>query len=166
MDLNGAIETTLTVAGNEFKYVADVETDFGDLPPVTCHAGDVNQAILNIIVNASHAIGDVVKDTGDRGRIVVRTRQEEDSVVVRISDSGGGIPVEVRDRIFDPFFTTKEVGKGTGQGLAIARSVVVEKHGGEIGFESEIGKGTTFVIRLPIAGKRAGVGVPQQPTIA
>jgi signal transduction histidine kinase len=152
-DLNRAIASTLTIARNEYKYVAEVATEFETLPHVTCHLGDVNQAILNMIVNAAHAIGDVVKGTENRGLITIRTRREGDNAIVLITDTGGGIPENVRERIFDPFFTTKEVGKGTGQGLAIARSVIVEKHGGELTFESERGKGTTFTIKLPIQGK-------------
>lgn len=151
VDLNQSIKSTLIVALNEYKYVADIETDLGDLPPVVCHGGDVNQAILNIIINAAHAIGDVVRGTENRGRIVVRTRAEGEHVAISITDTGGGIPEAIRDRIFDPFFTTKEVGRGTGQGLAIARSVVVEKHGGQLSFETEMGRGTTFLIRLPTA---------------
>jgi signal transduction histidine kinase len=153
-DLNQAIQSTLTIARSEYKYVADVETDFGDLPQVTCHGGEVNQVVLNILVNAAHAIGDKVKGTENRGRIGIRTRIEGDHVVIAISDTGGGIPASVRERVFDPFFTTKEVGKGTGQGLAIARTVVVEKHGGTLTFETETGKGTTFFIRLPLEGRR------------
>ncbi len=152
VDLNRAVESTLTIARNEYKYVADLETDFGDLPPVQCHAGDVNQAILNIVVNAAHAISDVVQGTDGRGAIRVRTRRDGDQVVIAIADTGGGIPDAVCGRIFDPFFTTKEVGKGTGQGLAIARSVIVEKHRGALWFETELGKGTTFFIRVPIDG--------------
>ncbi|MBV9949333.1 MAG: PAS domain S-box protein [Myxococcales bacterium] len=149
-DLNHAIQTTLTIARNEYKYVAEVETDFGDLPRVVCHVGELNQVFLNIIVNAAHAIGDVVRGTETKGRIRVRTWCEDGSAFVAISDTGGGIPEGIRHRIFDPFFTTKEVGRGTGQGLAIARSVVVEKHRGELTFESAIGQGTTFTIRLPL----------------
>jgi two-component system NtrC family sensor kinase len=108
---------------------------------------------LSFIVNAAHAIGDVVKTTGAKGLIPVKTYRDGDFVVIRIGDSGGGIPEAIRDRVYDPFFTTKDVGKGTGQGLAIARSVIVEKHGGDLTFESEVGKGTAFLIRLPIAGK-------------
>ena len=154
VNLNQAIQSTLTIARNEYKYVADVNTEFGDLPSVTCHVGDVNQVILNIVVNAAHAIEDVVRGTDKKGLITVRTEQDGDSILINITDSGKGIPEAVRDRIFDPFFTTKEVGKGTGQGLAIARSVVHEKHGGELTFETETGKGTTFKIRLPIEGRR------------
>ncbi len=153
-DLNQAIRSTLVIASNEYKYVAEVETGFDPaLPHVNCYAGEVNQVVLNLIVNAAHAIGDVVKEQGGgKGKIRVATRVVDDCVEIAISDTGKGIPPEVRSRIFDPFFTTKEVGKGTGQGLAIARSVIVEKHGGTLHFETEVGKGTTFYIRLPIAG--------------
>jgi len=151
-DLNQAIQSTLVIASNEYKYVAEVETALGDVPLVNCYAGEINQVVLNLIVNAAHAIGDVVKDTPGKGRIRVATRVLDDQVEISIADTGKGIPVEVRARIFDPFFTTKEVGKGTGQGLAIARSVIVDKHGGTLHFETELGKGTTFYIRLPIAG--------------
>ncbi len=151
-DLNQAIQSTLVIASNEYKYVAEVETDLGDLPLVNCYAGEINQVVLNLIVNAAHAIGDVVKETQAKGKIRVATRVLDDQVEIAISDTGKGIPVEVRAKIFDPFFTTKEVGKGTGQGLAIARSVVVDKHGGTLHFETEVGRGTTFYIRLPING--------------
>jgi signal transduction histidine kinase len=150
VDLNQAIKSTLVIATNEYKYVAEVETGFGELPQINCYAGEINQVVLNLIVNAAHAIGDVVKETGEKGRIRVATRLLGDQVEISISDTGKGIPVEVRSRIFDPFFTTKEVGKGTGQGLAIARTVIVEKHGGTLHFETELGKGTTFYIRLPV----------------
>jgi signal transduction histidine kinase len=149
-DLNRALGATLAIARNEYKYVAEVQTEFGNLPPVVCHVGELNQVFLNIIVNAAHAIGDVVRGTDTKGLIRIRTWHEAGSVFVGITDTGGGIPEAVRDKIYDPFFTTKEVGRGTGQGLAIARNVVVEKHGGEITFETEIGKGTTFVLRLPV----------------
>ncbi|HEX4386105.1 MAG TPA: ATP-binding protein [Myxococcales bacterium] len=152
VDLNRAIESTLTIARNEYKYAAELTTDFGDLPHVMAHAGDFNQAVLNIVINAAHAVSDVVKGSGELGRITVRTRRENDWVVVSVADTGAGIPEEIRDRIFDPFFTTKEVGRGTGQGLAIARAVVVEKHKGELTMTTEPGKGTTFFIRLPLHG--------------
>jgi len=152
VDINQAIKSTLIIASNEYKYVAEVETAFGEIPQVNCYAGEINQVVLNLVVNAAHAIGDVVKGTQNKGRIRVATRVLDDQVEISIGDSGKGIPVEVRSRIFDPFFTTKEVGKGTGQGLAIARSVIVEKHGGTLHFETEVGVGTTFYIRLPING--------------
>ncbi len=151
-DLNQAIASTLVIASNEYKYVAEVETSFGEIPPVNCYAGEVNQVVLNLIVNAAHAIADVVKGTPAKGRIRVSTRLLDGQVEIAIADSGKGIPVEVRSRIFDPFFTTKEVGKGTGQGLAIARTVVVDKHKGTLHFETELGQGTTFFIRLPVNG--------------
>jgi signal transduction histidine kinase len=150
-DLNQAIQSTLVIASNEYKYVAEVETEFAEIPLVNCYAGEINQVVLNLIVNAAHAIGDVVKGTGAKGKIKVATRMLGDQVEISIGDTGRGIPVEVRSRIFDPFFTTKEVGKGTGQGLAIARTVVVDKHGGTLHFETELGQGTTFYIRLPVA---------------
>jgi PAS domain S-box-containing protein len=162
VDLNQAIQSTLTIARNEYKYVAEVETDFGELPRVTCLVGEVNQVVLNIVVNAAHAIADAVKGTDARGRITVRTRREGDQVQIAISDTGGGIPEHVRERIFDPFFTTKEVGRGTGQGLAIARAVVVEKHHGSLTFESEVGRGTTFFVRLPIDGARPETSALQE----
>ncbi len=151
VDLNHALENTITVARNEWKYVADVVTDFApNLPPVPCLPSEMNQVFLNIIVNAAHAIADVVGgDSGKKGTITVSTRQVGDWAEVRISDTGTGIPEAIRSKIFDPFFTTKEVGKGTGQGLAYAHSVV-EKHNGIITFETEEGKGTTFIIRLPL----------------
>ena len=152
VDLNQAIASTLVIATNEYKYVAEVDTAFGELPAVNCFAGEINQVVLNLVVNAAHAIADKVKGTDEKGRISVSTRVLGDHIEIAIADTGKGIPVEVRSRIFDPFFTTKEVGKGTGQGLAIARTVVVDKHGGTLHFETELGKGTTFFIRLPIAG--------------
>lgn len=159
LDLNRALDSTLTVARNEYKYVADVETFFGDLPCVVCHAGAINQTFLNIVVNAAHAIDEVVKVTGNRGRIRVRTFREGPYAVVAVEDDGTGIPEDLRARVFDPFFTTKEVGKGTGQGLSIARSIVVDKHGGKLDFTTEPGQGTTFYIRLPIEAVAAS-GAP------
>jgi PAS domain S-box-containing protein len=150
-DLNQMLESTLTVARNELKYVADVETEFDpDLPKVECQRAEVNQVFLNLLVNAAHAIADVVGDgSGGKGTISIRTRLDDGNVVVEIGDTGTGIPKEVRHRIFDPFFTTKEVGNGTGQGLAIAHQMI-RKHDGSLTFETEEGKGTTFFIRLPI----------------
>jgi PAS domain S-box-containing protein len=154
LDLNRAIASTITVARNEWKYVADLETEFdSSLAAVSCHPGEFNQVILNFIVNAAHAIADVARAGGpQRGSIKVQTRSWPEWAEVRIRDSGTGIPEKLRTRIFDPFFTTKEIGKGTGQGLAIARSVIVGKHGGSLDFETEEGKGTTFIIRLPYDG--------------
>jgi PAS domain S-box-containing protein len=153
-DLNKAIESTITVARNEWKYVADLETSFDrSLPPVPCLLGEINQVVLNLIINASHAIADVVGDAENaRGTITVSTtRVNNEWAEIRIGDTGTGIPPEIQAKIFDPFFTTKEVGRGTGQGLAISHTVVVEKHHGKLDFETEPGKGTTFIIRLPLS---------------
>ncbi len=149
IDINAAVQSTLDIARHEYAMVADTRTDFGDVPQIECFAGELNQALLNIVINAAHAISDVHAHTGVRGLIRVATRVVDDSVQIEIADTGSGIPEIVRDRIFDPFFTTKEVGRGTGQGLAIARSVATQ-HGGELSFDTKVGHGTTFVIRLPI----------------
>jgi len=150
-DLNETIRTTVTVARNEWKYVAELTADLDpELPPVRCRAGEVRQVLLNLIVNAAHAIADVVGKDGGKGRIVVSTRSAGPWAEIRVGDTGSGIPEAIRHRIFDPFFTTKEVGRGTGQGLAIVHGIVVTGHGGSISFETETGRGTTFVVRLPI----------------
>jgi PAS domain S-box-containing protein len=151
-DLNRAVSTTLMVSRNEYKYVSDITTELGDLPAVICHAGEINEVLLNIVVNAAQAISDRVKGTDQRGRIRVRTWQDGAYAAIDISDTGGGIPEGNRDRIFDPFFTTKEVGRGTGQGLAIARNIIVDKHKGALSFDVDPGVGTTFHIRLPLRG--------------
>jgi signal transduction histidine kinase len=152
LDLNRAIESTLTVCCSEWKYVANLVTNFDtSLPPVPVLPGEFNQVVLNIIVNATHAIADVVGDgRNGKGTLIVSTRRDGEWVEVRLGDTGTGIPESARAKVFDPFFTTKGVGKGTGQGLAIAHNVIVEKHGGTIHFETETGKGTTFIIRLPL----------------
>jgi signal transduction histidine kinase len=152
VDLRKAIESTLVVCRNEYKYVADVETAFDDdLPPVQCLPGEINQVVLNLIVNAAHAIAETLEPgSGRKGTIRIAVRRDGDWAEMRISDTGSGIPEDVRPRIFEPFFTTKEVGKGTGQGLAIAYNVITVKHKGTITFETAVGKGTTFIIRLPI----------------
>ncbi len=152
VDLNRLIDSTVVVARNEWKYVADLGLHFADdLPQVVCRASQISQVVLNLIVNASHAIGDVISGA-DKGRIDIATSAEDDHALITVTDTGCGIPVEVRDRIFDPFFTTKGVGQGTGQGLSLAYSVVVNAHGGELSFTTELGEGTTFFIRLPFAG--------------
>jgi PAS domain S-box-containing protein len=156
ISIKAVIENTLVVAASEYKYVADVTTDFGDIPFVLSNGGDLDQVLINLIVNASHAIADVVADSGERGTIDIRTSVEGDTAVITIADTGGGIPAEITDRVFDPFFTTKEVGRGTGQGLAIARTIVA-RDGGELTFETQPGHGTTFTIRLPLP---ADVAVP------
>jgi signal transduction histidine kinase len=150
-DLNESLRNALTMAANEIKPCADVETDFRDLPLVVCHEGELNQVFLNLLINAAHAVADVVESTGQRGRIRVTTAAEPaGQVTIRISDSGTGIPEEVKAKIFDPFFTTKGVGRGTGQGLYLARTTI-DRHHGSIGFTTAPGGGTTFTIRLPVA---------------
>ena len=151
-DLNKAIESTVTVAHHEWKFVADLKLDLDPgLPAVPCFIGEFNQCILNLVVNAAHAIGDVIKQKpGTKGIITVRTRQDGDHVEIRISDTGTGIPESARPHIFEPFFTTKDVGKGTGQGLSIIYANIVKKHNGTVNFESKVGEGTSFIIRLPI----------------
>jgi PAS domain S-box-containing protein len=153
VDLNKAIESTITVARNEWKYVADVETKLDEtLPHVPCIIGELNQVILNMIINAAHAIRDIVGEgVESKGKITISTHLvKDDWVEVRIKDTGTGIPLRIQNRVFDPFFTTKEIGKGSGQGLAISHTVVVDKHGGKLTFETEEQKGTTFIIGLPI----------------
>jgi len=156
-DLNAALRSVVTVAQNETKYVADVELDLGRVDAVVGLQGEVKQVFLNLLVNAAHAIADAGTK---RGKIAVRTRREEPcNVVVEIADTGIGIPKSVSDLVFDPFFTTKDVGRGSGQGLAIARSIV-QKHGGQLTFESDVGRGTTFYVRLPAAPDLATLRVP------
>jgi signal transduction histidine kinase len=155
VDLNQSIMTTLAIARNEYKYLATVDTELGSLPPVMCHGGDVNQVILNLIVNAAHAIEDVVRRTGQRGIITISSKQTGEDILVEIGDTGGGIPPAIQDKVFEPFFTTKPIGRGSGQGLAIARAAIVGKHGGTLSFQSQPGAGTVFRIRLPVAGKPA-----------
>ncbi len=156
VDLNRAIETTVTVTKNAWKYVAELETSLDQtLEPVLCLPDEMNQVILNLIVNAAQAIEEVVGENPEKkGRITVETRKGKKWVEIRVRDTGKGIPKEIQSRIFEPFFTTKEVGKGTGQGLAIAYDVVVHKHGGELRFETREGEGTTFIIRLPREGEK------------
>ena len=149
-DLNRALEVALTVAKNEYKLVADVDTELGEIPLVMCHLSDINQVFLNLLVNAAHAISEVVAKNGERGRIRVRSMVEGDMIRIDIADTGCGIPEGIRERVFEPFFTTKEVGRGSGQGLAISRSIVVDKHHGSLTFESEVGEGTAFTLRLPV----------------
>lgn len=157
-DINRAIESTVSVSRNEWKYVADLELKLErDLPLVPCYLGELNQVILNLVINAAHAIEDVVgKKSGKMGKIVISTRKENDFAIIEIRDSGTGIPRAIRDRLFDPFFTTKQIGRGTGQGLAIAHAIIAEQHKGTITFDSVEGEGTTFVISLPLGDLEEG----------
>ncbi|HSR99252.1 MAG TPA: ATP-binding protein, partial [Kofleriaceae bacterium] len=143
------IESALEISATSYRPVADLEKELAPLPPVTCFIGELGQVFLNLIVNAAQAM-----EGQPRGKLSVRSAVDGDHVVVSVADTGGGIPPEIRERIFDPFFTTKEVGRGTGQGLAIARSIVVDRHGGSLSFDTAAGQGTTFVIRIPIEGPR------------
>lgn len=145
ININLALENTLLVAHNSYKYVADVETRFSDLPAIECYPGELNQVFLNIIVNAAHAIEDHKRG---RGKITIITEPSATGVEIRIADTGHGIPIEIRDKVFDPFFTTKDVGRGSGQGLNISYRIIHQLHGGSLSFDSEVGVGTTFVIRL------------------
>jgi len=159
VNIASAIENTLVITRNEWKYVADTVTDFDpELSGVLCLPGEINQVLLNILVNAAHAIGDAVAGTRGKGLISVKTRKDGDFAEISIQDTGPGIPESAGDKIFNLFYTTKEVGKGTGQGLAIAYDIVVHKHGGALTYRSEPGKGTTFFIRLPINGEPEATG--------
>ncbi len=157
-DLNESMKSTVTVSRNEWKYVAELDTDLDpSLPLVSCMIGEINQVVLNLIINAAHAIADAQKkEPGRAGRITLSTRRNAPWAEIRVADTGTGIPPAVQARIFDPFFTTKEVGRGTGQGLTISRSIVVDKHGGQLFFETEPGAGTSFVVRLPLEQPNEG----------
>jgi signal transduction histidine kinase len=152
IDLNHVIENTIMLCYNEWKYVAEVKTDFdANLPSFSCQSSDIHRVVLNLIVNAAHAIAESNRRRpAGQGKITVRTRCDGSSVEIRVEDNGIGIAPEIRENVFDLFFTTKEVGRGTGQGLSIARAIVVENYGGTIQLESEVGRGTTFVVHLPL----------------
>jgi PAS domain S-box-containing protein len=160
-DINRALTDTLTIARSELRAIGRVDTDLGQLPPVTCSVGDLNQVFLNLLINAADAVAET-QAPEIPGRITVRSRRNRDSVVIEISDTGPGIPDELRDKVFEPFFTTKPVGQGTGQGLALARNIIVDRHGGTIGYTSIPGQGTTFTVTLPVAGH--GTPVPATAT--
>jgi len=151
-DLNHMIEGTITVSRSEWKFAAEIKTDLAEsLPPVPCSPGELGQALLNLVVNAAHAIeAGQEQEAHELGQISISTRQVGDFVEIRVSDTGTGIPEAARSKIFDPFFTTKDIGKGTGQGLAITHAVIVENHGGTIELETEVGQGTTFILGLPL----------------
>jgi len=151
VDLSHVIQNTVTIARNEWKYVANVVTKFDpSLPNVYCLSGEISQVILNLLVNAAHAIDSARTDPQTKGTITIATAKVDGYAEIRISDTGTGIPPDVRKKVFEPFFTTKPVGKGTGQGLALAYRIIVERHKGTIDFETEVGRGTTFIIRLSL----------------
>jgi PAS domain S-box-containing protein len=148
-DLNRIISNAVAVCKNEWKYVADTKLDLSDdLPNVKCLAGEISQVLLNIIVNAAHAIEATEQE--EKGTITITSELKDKQAEIRITDTGTGIPEEIQAYVFNPFFTTKDVGRGTGQGLAIAQDIVMGKHHGELLFETEQGVGTTFIIRLPL----------------
>jgi signal transduction histidine kinase len=152
-DINTVVRSAATVARNEWKHVAEMTFDLDpSLPPVPCYRGDVSQVLLNLITNAAHAIRAVVGNSGRKGAITLSTRGDGKDAVISVRDTGTGIPEVIRSRIFEPFFTTKEAGEGSGQGLGIARSLIVKKHGGALTLETEVGKGTVFIVRLPLRG--------------
>jgi len=150
IDLNETVNNTVTIAKNEWKYVADVELDLeDDLPYISCNPGEINQVLLNLLVNASHAISQKVQGSSEKGKIIISSYRENNELVMSIQDTGCGIPEDIKNRVYDPFFTTKEIGKGTGQGLAIVYSII-KKHNGSIELDSTEGQGTTFTVRLPL----------------
>lgn len=159
-DLNAALESTITVSCNEWKYVAEIDTDFADLPLVEGYPGELNQVFLNLLINASHAIQD--KGTDALGKISIQTRLQDDGVRISIADTGTGISESIRKKIFDPFFTTKPVGRGSGQGLAISYNIIVKRHYGRIDLESEEGEGTTFHIWLPLTAPKQEITDAQE----
>ena len=153
-DINEALESTLVVAKNEIKYVADVEKELSVVPRIECIGSEINQVLLNILVNAAQAIES--QRRSDRGLIHIKTYADPESLYCEISDNGPGIPQNIVNRIFDPFFTTKDAGEGTGLGLNISYDIVVHKHNGELSVQSEEGKGTTFTMKLPHVFKPSG----------
>lgn len=155
VDLNETVRSTLTIAAHEYRLVADLTVDLADLPRVECNGSEISQVLLNLVVNAAHAIADRVgtEPDGSRGRITIRSRVVDDCVVLSVADTGGGIRPSIQHRVFEPFFTTKDLGRGTGQGLSIS-SAAVNRHGGSLSFETTAGYGTTFYIKLPLTAAR------------
>ncbi len=167
VDLNHLIDGAITICRGEWCCTADLQTDFDpELPLVYCLPTDINRMVMNLVINAAHAVAEASRcGDGGKGLITVRTRYDHPYVEIRVEDTGVGIPENIRPRVFDMFFTTKEVGQGTGQGLALVHAIVVEKHGGTIRFETEPGRGTTFIVRLPI-GEPAGLLVAAESQAA
>ncbi|MFC1499000.1 sensor histidine kinase [Verrucomicrobiota bacterium] len=148
-DINKAIEDTVTVSSHEWKDVAEIKMDLDpSLPMVSCFAGELKQVLINLITNAAKAIADT--KTFSKGTITISSTHDDNQVMIKVSDTGPGIPEEIRDKIFDPFFTTRKIGEGIGQGLSYAYSSITNRHEGKLTFETETGKGTTFVIQLPL----------------
>jgi signal transduction histidine kinase len=159
-DINDGIRSVLVIAKNEIKCYADVTTDYGEIGTIPCNINEINQVILNMVINAAQAIREQKRET--KGAITISTKKDDAWVYCAIQDDGPGIPEEIRQKIFDPFFTTKEVGIGTGLGLSISHEIIVNKHKGEIRVESEKGKGTSFIIKLPRT-RREKAGAEQAP---
>ncbi len=157
VNLGELIDTTVTLARNEWKYVAEVVTDIDPaLPLVPCLRQQLSQAILNLIVNAAHAVKQRSAAEGrDKGHIVIGAQLRGVEVEIRVTDDGTGIAPEIRSRIFDPFFTTKPVGQGTGQGLALVFATIVKKHHGQVRVESQVGRGTAMILQIPLASPAA-----------
>jgi len=154
IDINTLLDETIILSRNEWKYVADMKRDFdADLPQVVCAAGDIRQALMNLIINAAAAIEDRGEKGTRKGTITVKTALRDGCAEIRISDTGTGIPRDIRHKVFDRFFTTKRPGKGSGLGLSLTHSFIVKKHGGTLTFETEEGEGTTFIVTLPVTGK-------------
>jgi len=154
-DINHLLRSAVTVCRNEWKYVAEIDFDLQEsLPQVPCLASELNQVVVNIIVNAAQAISETLEQD-QLGTIAIRTRLQGERLLIQIADNGPGVPEKIQNRIFDPFFTTKEVGKGTGQGLAIAHSIVRDKHNGEVALKSSPGNGAEFSIWLPVQQEEA-----------
>ncbi len=151
-DINAGIRSTITICQSEWKQVAEIQLDLApDLPAVPCHPGEINQVLVNLIVNAAHAISEVIhSNTPHAGLILIRTRLHPDHITIQVEDNGSGIPEKIRSRLFEPFFTTKEIGKGTGQGLYLSRNIILKGHGGSISFETKTGTGTIFTVSLPL----------------
>jgi signal transduction histidine kinase len=157
VDVNKLLADTMIVAGHELRTAGEVVSDFGEIPSILGYPGDLNQAFLNLMVNAAHAVADRPPDgNGELRRIAVSTRLEAGQVVVRIADTGCGMTPEVKARLFEPFFTTKPIGKGTGQGLTVVRAAIVQKHNGTVECETAVGVGTTFTLHLPLSSLPPG----------
>jgi signal transduction histidine kinase len=150
VDINQEIEMATILTKNEWKYVAEMKLNLAeDLPMIFCRVDEINQVLINLIVNASHAIADKKETTGADGTINIATSIEGNDCKITITDTGKGILPENMDRVFDPFFTTKDPGKGTGQGLSLSHDIIVNKHGGQIYLESDYGHGTTVTVKIP-----------------
>jgi len=158
VNLNRLVTSAVVLSRSRTRGIATVETALQKLPPVTCHPGLISQVLINLLVNAADAVEERVRATGVMGTIRIRTEALADAVQLSVTDSGGGIPEPIQSQVFEPFFTTKPVGAGSGQGLAIARLIVVDRHHGQLEFTSHAGLGTTFVVRLPLGGASGSAG--------